>query len=76
MALPKALESIINNPLVKSALFKQLTKVMKDNSIDLVTLSLDKDGKLQINGYIEEQHIMPKKDYVTMLNKVFNEKTD
>lgn len=76
MALPKALESIINNPLVKSALFKQLTKVMKDNKIDLVTLSLDDNGKLEINGYQEPQHIMPKKDYAHMVNKLFNEKTD
>jgi len=76
MALPKALESIMNNPLVKAALNKQLAKIMKDNKIDLVTISLDSEGKLQIGGYTEPQHIMPVKDYTMMLNKLFTEKTD
>jgi len=70
MALPTALKSVLDNPLVKAALFKQLTKIMKDNSIEKVVLSLDESGKLKIDAYQEQMQIMPMKDYVTMLNKV------
>lgn len=74
MALPKALESVINNPLVKSALFKQLTKIMKDNSIEKVVLSLDNDGKLKIDAFNKPVHIMPMDDYMIMVNKLLKPK--
>lgn len=70
--LPKALQSILDNPLVKAALFKQLTKTMKDNSIDVITLSLDAEGKMKVDAYNEPTKILPLKDFNDILFKLLN----
>jgi hypothetical protein len=74
--LPKPLQSILDNPLVKAALFKQLKKVMKDNNIELITLSLDEKGEMKIEAYNVPTKVLPKQDFEIILNQLVNGNTN
>jgi hypothetical protein len=72
----KGIENLINNPLIKAALFKQLTKVMKENNVTLITLSLDENGKMKVETYLEDMKTLPMKDFNTILYKTLNSNND
>jgi spore germination protein YaaH len=69
-----AIQNILNNPFLKKALFKQLITAMKNNNIELLCITLDEKGDIQVKEYTDKMTVMKTKDWSEFLIKSLNAK--
>jgi hypothetical protein len=60
------LKGILDNPLVKSMLLKQLKKAWTNGKLQLITIT-EKDGELEFNVYSEPMKVLTQKDFVNII---------
>lgn len=63
----EGLKGLIDNPMVKSLLLKQLKSAWKKGSLTLITIT-EKEGELEINTYSEPMTVITKTDLQNIIN--------
>jgi len=68
----KGLDKMLGSPFVKKLLLKQITELVKDNKITLITITPDEKGELKFEAYTDNMIVVRKEDMNILIEKISN----
>lgn len=64
------LDGILENPIIKATLMKQLKKAFGNDGVKLITISIKPDGELDFGIYKEDQKVLSLTDFNNLVQSI------
>lgn len=62
--------NIFENPLVERLATNKLKEIFQEHGFELITISLNENGKIDFSGYKEKMKVIPENDFIELLKQI------